>query len=220
MRLGCDDGFVCVLAPGRVWPWLYDVTMRRSEFAGLAAIRVRALRDVTGRTLELGAGTGANLSAYPATAGPLVLTEPDPHKARRLRCKARRRRPDAQVSPADATSLPFPDESFDTVVVTLVLCTVPNQAAALAEIHRVLRPGGRFVFVEHVRSDDPHLARRQDRWQRPWSLLTGGCQPNRDTVAQIERAGFRLEEISRDRLPKAPAIVRPLAIGVATRSGD
>jgi ubiquinone/menaquinone biosynthesis C-methylase UbiE len=208
---------MCVLVPGGLWPRVYDLTMRRAERRGLTRIREEALRAATGHTLELGAGTGANLAAYPRAAHPLVVTEPDPHKARVLRRRADLLRPDAQVLHADAGALDFPDEMFDSVVVTLVLCTVPDQAAALGEIRRVLRPGGRLVFVEHVRSTDPLVARRQDRWQPAWSLLAGGCRPNRDTGDAIARAGFRLSDLQIQALPAAPRIVRPLAVGCATR---
>lgn len=206
---------MCVLVPGRLWPRVYDLTMRRAERAGLAAIRHDALEAATGSTLEIGAGTGANLAAFPDTVHPLVLTEPDRNKARVLRRRADTLRPDARVVQAEVDALPFPDASFDTVVVTLVLCSVPDQATALGEIRRVLRPTGRLVFVEHVRSEDPALARRQDRWQPVWSLLAGGCRPNRDTVSAIASAGFRVDALRTGTLPTAPGIVRPLAVGYA-----
>lgn len=208
---------MCRAIPGRMWAWLYDVAMRRVEHRGLGAWRREIVSRANGRTLEIGAGTGANLPRYPPAASPLVLTEPDPHKLRRLRRRARRTRPDAQAVHGLAQSLPFPDAAFDTVVATLVLCSVPNQADALAEVRRVLRPGGILVFLEHVRSDDHRLARRQDRWLRAWRAVAGGCEPNRDTAAAIESAGFELTEIRHGHMPASPSIVRPLVIGVATR---
>jgi SAM-dependent methyltransferase len=117
---------------------------------------------------------------------------------------------------APAESLPFDDASFDTVVSTLVLCSVADVARTLAEVRRVLRPGGRFLFCEHVRAADERLAAWQDRLDRPWRALNGGCHPNRATVASIEAGPFRLLEVAHGRMPyRAPAIVRPLATGVA-----
>ena len=204
--------------PGRLWAWLSDFAMRRTERGGLTALRRDIVGQAAGRTLEIGAGTGANLVHYPADVTLLVATEPDVHKLRRLRRRAQRARPDAQSLSAVAESLPFADAEFDTIVMTLVLCSVSNQHAALVEVRRVLRPGGTILFLEHVRADDPRVAHRQDRWRPVWRAITGGCEPNRDTVAAIRAAGFALSEIRTERLPAAPAIVRPLAIGAATRT--
>ena len=208
---------MCRVIPGRVWSWLFDVTMRRVERNGLAALRSGLVSKAHGGTLEIGAGTGANVRFYPSAASPLVLTEPDLHKLRRLRHRTSRTRPDAQTIVARAYPLPFPDASFDTVLVTLVLCSVPDQVQALAEVRRVLRPGGRLLYIEHVRAEDPHLARRQDRWRPVWRAVAGGCEPNRDTTAAIRAAGFELTDLHHGRMPAAPAIVRPLAYGTATR---
>lgn len=205
---------MCRAIPGRVWAWLYDVAMHRVERGGLVELRARIVARAQGRTLEIGAGTGANLAFYGPTASPLTLTDPDPHKLRRLR---RRAAPTARVVGAHAHALPFADDAFDTVVTTLVLCSVPDQAEALAEVRRVLRPGGALLFLEHVRSAEPHLADRQDRWRPVWRAIAGGCEPNRDTVTAIADAGFAVNELWHARMPAAPAIVRPLAIGVATR---
>ena len=126
-------------------------------------------------------------------------------------------RPDAapSVVEAPAERLPFEDSSFDTAVFTLVLCTVPDPRAALAEAARVLRPGGRLIFVEHVRAEDAGLARWQDRLEKPWRFLADGCHCNRDTVATIEASPLTLESVERGQLPKAPPIVRPLVRGSA-----
>jgi len=117
---------------------------------------------------------------------------------------------------APAENLPFADSSVDTVIFTLVLCTVPDPSAALKEASRVLRPGGKLLFVEHVRSRHPGLARWQDRLEKPWRFLGHGCHCNRDTVATIEASPFELEQVEHGRLPKAVPIVRPLARGSAT----
>jgi ubiquinone/menaquinone biosynthesis C-methylase UbiE len=123
------------------------------------------------------------------------------------------RRP--EIVGAGAERLPFPDRSFDTVVATLVLCTIPAPRQALADISRVLKPDGRLLFLEHVRSEDPGTARWQDRLERPWGWVGRGCHPNRDTVAMIRESSLEIGELEHDRMPKAPAIVRPLVVGEA-----
>ena len=114
-----------------------------------------------------------------------------------------------------AERLPFEDASFDTVVATLVLCSVDDQDRVLAEVRRVLRPDGRFLFIEHVRSDDANLARWQDRLERPWGVIGFGCHPNRATLGRIEAAGFELEALEADENMHAPRLVRPLITGRA-----
>jgi ubiquinone/menaquinone biosynthesis C-methylase UbiE len=200
--------------PARLFAALYERTGAAVEDAGLRDIRRAALAPARGRTLEIGAGTGLNVPLYPAAVEELVLTEPEGPMLRRLRERAPA---GARVVQAGADRLPFADGSFDTVVSTLVLCTVPDQAAALAEIRRVLAPGGRLLFLEHVRAEDPRLARWQDRAVPIWRFFGRGCHPNRDTAAAIERAGFAVERLERGRVPRAPAIVRPLITGVAVR---
>jgi SAM-dependent methyltransferase len=137
--------------------------------------------------------------------------------AKRLRSRLTEARRGEEVLEAPAEHLPLADDSADTVVATLVLCTVPDPTAALAEAARVLRPGGQFLFLEHIRSDDPGVARWQDRLEGPWRFLGDGCHCNRDTVATIEDSPLRLERADRGRLPKAPPIVRPLVRGSAVR---
>jgi ubiquinone/menaquinone biosynthesis C-methylase UbiE len=122
----------------------------------------------------------------------------------------------AEVRRAPAEALPFPDDSFDTAVSTLALCTVADPSRALAEVRRVLKPGGRLLFVEHVRHDDARQARRQDRMDPIWRRLGHGCRCNRPTEASIRAAGFEIAEIEHGQLPKAPRFVRPLISGWAT----
>lgn len=201
---------------GRGFSALYDRCFKSAEEAGLREMRRDLLATARGRVLELGAGTGLNLELYPASVTDLTLTEPDPHMIRQLRKRVEESSRRAEVVEAPAEELPFDDDSFDTVALTLVLCTVPDPDAALQEVKRVLRPGGQFLFLEHVRSRNPSLAKWQDRLERPWRFLADGCHCNRDTVSAISASGLRLGEVERPELPKAPPIVRPMAKGSAS----
>ena len=192
----------------------YDRMSRKSEEAGLREIRKGLLSDARGSVLEIGGGTGMNLPYYDGSVGSLFLTEPEPAMLRRLQRKAREQAPLAKVLRAPAEDLPFEDDTFDAVVSTLVLCGVDDQARALREARRVLRPGGRLLFIEHVRSDDPQLARFQDRMN--WlNRLVVHCDCNRPTLASIEAGGFTVSKLERTTLPKAPKFVRPLIVGAA-----
>ena len=202
---------------GRIFAAGYDSFLARSEASGLGEHRRSLLAGARGDVLEIGAGTGANISHYPSDIE-LTMTEPESPMARRLERKLARSGREAKVVSAPAEQLPFDDASFDTAVSTLVLCTVTDLGRAVTELHRVLRPGGRLLFIEHVRSDEPRLARWQDRLHGPWVRFGHGCHCNRPTLAAIEGAGFRVVELERDRVPKAPAIVRPLIVGVAEPS--
>jgi ubiquinone/menaquinone biosynthesis C-methylase UbiE len=203
---------------GRLFSACYDRGFKATEEAGLREMRHELLARASGRVLELGAGTGLNLEHYPEGLEGLALVEPDPHMTKRLREKLAELGKAAEilVVEAPAEELPFPDDSFDTVAVTLVMCTVPDQAGALAEIKRVLKPDGQLLFLEHVRSRSPELAKWQDRLEGPWRFLGDGCHCNRDTVKAISTAGFTLGDVERGKLPKAPPIVRPLATGSAS----
>ncbi len=198
----------------------YDRMSAAAERAGLGEMRRELLTSATGRVVELGAGTGSNLEYYTGAVTELVLTEPDPHMARRLRERVARE-PGApghpEVVEASAEDLPFDDDSFDTVVATLVLCTVPHPERALAEARRVLVEGGKLLFLEHVRSSHPRAARWQDRFERPWGFFAAGCHPNRPTGQLIADAGFWIDSLEPGKLPKAPRIVRPVIRGIAQR---
>jgi ubiquinone/menaquinone biosynthesis C-methylase UbiE len=202
---------------GRLFPAMYDRGLKRTEEAGLREMRRETLRAARGRTIDLGAGTGANLGLYPDPVTELVLAEPDPHMAKRLRPRLGGLERSELVE-APAERLPFEDGSFDTAVFTLVLCTVPDPTAALTEVARILKPGGMLLFVEHVRADSPGLARWQDRLEKPWRFIGDGCHCNRDTVAAIEASPLTVERVERGKLPKAPPIIRPLARGSAVRA--
>jgi ubiquinone/menaquinone biosynthesis C-methylase UbiE len=202
---------------GRLFAAGYDRFLAGTEKAGLRDRRAGLIASARGRTLELGAGTGLNLPHYPAAVTELVLTEPDPHMAKRLRRRAAADSRAAEVVEAPAEQLPFDDKSFDTAVLTLVLCTVEDPPGALGEIARVLRPDGRLLFLEHVRSTEPGVARWQDRLETPWRWFGDGCHCNRDTLATIEASPLTVDRVERDELPKSPPIVRPLIVGSAQR---
>jgi ubiquinone/menaquinone biosynthesis C-methylase UbiE len=193
----------------------YDRMSRSSEEAGLGDLRQGLLADAAGHVLEIGAGTGVNLPHFGESIESLVLTEPEPPMLRRLQRAAREHAPDAQVLQAPAEDLPFEDDSFDAVVSTLVLCGVDDQPRALREARRVLRPGGRLLFIEHVRADDPGLARFQDRinWLNHFLV---GCDCNRRTLTAIEAEQFEVSRLEKAMTPKAPKFVRPLIVGAAT----
>lgn len=201
---------------GRVFAALYDRMLADTEQAGLAERRRALLREARGAVLEIGAGTGANLDKYPAAVTDLVLLEPEAPMARRLADHLSRATVPARIVSAPAESLPFPDDTFDFAVSTLVLCTVDDPARALSELRRVLKPGGRLLFIEHVRSEDPGVARWQDRIHPLWVRIGHGCHCNRATLGLISASGFTVEKVEQGRMPKAPPIVRPTIDGTAS----
>ena len=201
-----------------LWPAVfaavYDPFLALGELTGLRRHRRRVLAHARGRVVELGAGTGLNLRHYPDGLEALILVEPDRAMRRRLERRLRRAGRAAEIVDAAAERLPLPDRSVDTVVSTLVLCTVDDPRQALEEIARVLRPDGELLFVEHVRSGSSWLARLQDGLAGPWRRFAGGCRCNRATVDQMRACGFEP-----DAAPASwhamPPIVRPLAVGRA-----
>ena len=202
---------------GRVFAALYDKIMEGPEKAMLRGQRETLLRAVSGRVLEIGGGTGANLPFYGPAVEELVITEPEEPMARRLERKLSSYSLPARVVSAPAEQLPFESGTFDFAVSTLVLCTVADPERALSEIHRLLRPGGRLVFLEHVLSDEPGLARWQHRLEGVQVRVGHGCHPNRATLTEIRDAGFTVPEVAHERLHKAPPIVRPLIVGAGER---
>lgn len=202
---------------GRIVAALYDRVMDATERAGLAARRGDLLAGARGEVLELGAGTGLNLRHYGAAVSGLVLTEPERPMARRLERRLREDGRRARVLCVPAESLPFEDASFDTVVCTLVLCTVSDRVRTLEEVARVLRPGGRLLFLEHVRSADERLARWQDRLAPLWRRVGNGCRCNSDTLALVEGSPLTVVFSETGRLAKAMPLIRPLIVGAAQR---
>ncbi|MFI5003381.1 MAG: class I SAM-dependent methyltransferase [Solirubrobacterales bacterium] len=200
---------------GRIFAATYDRMSAKTEQAGLRALRQALLANARGSVLEIGGGTGANLPFYSEAVSALTVTEPEEPMARRLQRRlAEHDALPAELVCAPAEALPFEDGHFDTAVSTLVLCAVEDQPRALREIRRVLKPDGRLLFIEHVRAEDPRLARWQDR-------LTGfnhrmvGCDCNRATLDGIRSAGFTIADVAHDELKKTPPFVRPLIVGTA-----
>jgi ubiquinone/menaquinone biosynthesis C-methylase UbiE len=201
----------------RLFAAVYDPLSARTEAKFGAELKRKLLANVRGRVLEIGVGTGLSF-AYYQVVDELVGVDPSEPMLRRARRRAAELARDVTLVEAFAETLPFEDKSFDTVVSLAVLCTVDDPSRVLQEIRRVLRPGGRLVFLEHVRSSEPGLAQWQDRLERPWGWIAGGCHPNRRTLEAIEGAGFAVVELEREDLPDIPRLVRPNVLGVA-RSG-
>jgi ubiquinone/menaquinone biosynthesis C-methylase UbiE len=203
---------------GRIFAATYDRFMAATEEASLAGHRERLLANAAGRVLEIGGGTGANLPFYGSGVSEVVIAEPKEPMARQLEQKLRGYRISTRLVRAPAERLPLESESFDYAVATLVLCTVADPAQALAEVRRLLKPEGRLLFIEHVRSEDPGLARWQDRLRGPWSWFGHGCQCNRRTVESIRAAGFWVADLRHESLPRSPPLVRPVVVGAAART--
>lgn len=199
---------------GRAYAAFYDRQTEQLDRRETGAYRRRLVEDADGEVLEVGVGTGRNLPLYQA-ARRVVGVEPEPGMRRRAEARVGEARVPVTLLDGDAQDLPFPDASFDTVVCSAALCSIPDVGRALAELRRVLRPGGILRFWEHVRSEDPRLAAWQDRLATPWRWLGRGCHDNRDTVAAIREAGFEIMELDRFDLRYAPPVVRPHVLGTA-----
>lgn len=204
---------------GKIFAAIYDPIFRLADAAGLAEERRAAVAGARGEVLEIGAGTGRNLDFYGPGVTRLVLTEPEGPMAKRLRARVGKARVPVEVFEVGAEALPFEDGRFDTVVSTLVLCTVPDVPAALAEIRRVLAPGGSLLFVEHVRGEG-RRAEWQDRLHDPWFAFGNGCHCNRDTVAAVASAGFEVDVRNRGSLKFLGPLVSPLVRGSASVATD
>jgi len=192
---------------------LYDRMLAPVEDSWLREKRRELLRWSQGQVLEIGGGTGANLPCY-RESGRLVFTDPDPAMLGKSTRRLYRHAHETVRVQCRAENLPFGSGTFDTVVATLVLCSVSNPARSLAEIGRVLKSGGRFLFLEHTRGEES-IARWQDRLTPVWSRLALGCHLNRDTVSLIQNAGFHVARLERHHPPVMPRLFHPTYVGVA-----
>lgn len=199
---------------------LYSRMSARAEQKGQADHRRELLAGLSGRVIEVGAGHGLNFKHYPETVTEVVAVEPEAY----LRALAERSARDASVSvrvvDGVADRLPVADEEFDAGVASLMLCTVPDQAAALGEFRRVIRPGGELRFYEHVLAAGRGLARFQRAVRPGWKLVAGGCHPDRDTVGAVKDAGFTIEGVRRFDFVPSPVELpaKPRILGVARRT--
>jgi ubiquinone/menaquinone biosynthesis C-methylase UbiE len=177
------------------------------------------LASLAGRVLEVGAGNGLNFAHYPSAVTEVLAVEPEPYLRRLAQAAAGQAPVAVRVVDGTADTLPVADASMDAAVASLVLCSVPDQARALAELHRVLRPGGEVRFFEHVQADTPGLARVQRLADLVWPTLVGGCHTSRDTLAAISAAGFQITSTQRFRFPESrlPQPATPHVLGVAHR---
>lgn len=191
-----------------VLEWLLG-TRQAMEF------RHRALADARGSVLEIGFGTGLNLGCYPPAVERMTLIDPERLLAKRVAKRIAAAPFPVEMAFLDAAHLPFAEHSFDTVVSTWTLCTVPEVHHAVAEIHRVLKPGGNFLFLEHGRSDDPAVARKQDRWNGVQKVIGCGCHLNRPIDEIVTSSGLRMETLERFEMPKTPRIGSHHYLGAA-----
>jgi len=178
----------------------YEKLSPGAEKRGQAELRARTLAGLTGRVIEVGAGNGLNFCHYPAEVSEVVAVEPEPYLRARAAERAAAAHVPVTVVGGNAEAVPLGDGEADAVVMSLVLCSVPDQAAALAEARRVLKPGGELRFYEHVISQRPARAAFQRALTRTlWKRISGGCHMDRDTGRAIADAGFAIEEV--DRVP-------------------
>ena len=188
----------------RLFAWWYPKAAAATDRLGFAEYRREALAGLAGEVVEIGPGHGPNFAFYPAQVTRIVAVEPEPRMRELAAVASRAASVPVEVVPGRAEQIPVGDSAFDAAVVTLVLCSVPDQVAALREIRRVLRPGGRLHFLEHVRAAGGPAAALQSALDtsRIWPLVGGGCHCSRDTAAAIEQAGFTLERCERFAFPE------------------
>jgi ubiquinone/menaquinone biosynthesis C-methylase UbiE len=197
----------------------FDRFAAKNEERGQAELRGELLDGLVGRVVEVGAGNGLNFPHYPAAVEEVVAVEPEAYLRERAAEAASAAPVPIRVIGGLADRLPLDDASVDAVVVSGVLCSVPDPQRALVEFRRVLRPGGELRFYEHVRAQGSLRARSQDAADLAWPRLMGGCHPNRDTLAAIERSGFTVERCRGFRFPPTArvSVVAPRILGSARR---
>lgn len=197
-----------------IFPRFLDWAARDND--ELKALRARALAPTQGRALELGFGTGLNLPHYPTSAAEIVAVDPNPGMAAIAQRRIKQLGMTVEHHQISAETLSFDPGSFDSVVCTLTLCSIPNVRSALAEVWRVLKPGGQFLFLEHGRHADPAVAKWQDRLNPLWKSVFDGCHINRDIGQLIEAAGLELRSLEHPHI-RAPRIAGYVYLGRAQR---
>jgi SAM-dependent methyltransferase len=203
-----------------VFAGMYDKFLSRVEEHGLSEKRAEFLVPAYGKTVELGTGTGLNLPHYPPTVTELILTEPYPHMVTKLEEKIRHDPRRIQLTVAGAEKLPFEDGSIDTVAAAMILCTVPDPDPVLAEIERVLKPGGQYLFLEHVRNPNPRVAKKQDIIQKGWYWFGNECHCNRPTVETLRGSSLEIDNLVETKMPGAWEFIEAMVIGRAVRPKD
>jgi ubiquinone/menaquinone biosynthesis C-methylase UbiE len=203
----------------RLFARWYPLVCGLADRAGQRETRARLIADARGRTLEIGAGSGLNLAHYPDQVSELIISEPSPHMLEQLRTQLNADPPRVrswELVQAGAEELPFEDRRFDTVVGTYVLCSVDDPDRVLREVERVLRPGGHYLYLEHVHAGEgTMLGRFQDLVEVPHRYIAAGCHPNRRTKHLLEASPLAVERLSHGRMPRSFPTVSRIIVGAA-----
>ena len=198
---------------------VYDFVMRKAEKKYFSKWRSDLLKNLSGSVLEVGAGTGVNNFYYPSIISKLTLTESDPNMLKILRKRAKQRNDiTVEIHRATVEKLPFPDNSFDFVVCTFLMCSVISPQDSLSEIFRVLKSGGKYVFLEHVANAENNRAYKwQKRIEPIWKFVGGNCHMTRNTAYEIDTSGFEILDLCTEYMTGGPSIINPFIRGVAQK---
>lgn len=198
----------------KILPHLVDLAMRGEE---INSLREKTLAPARGRVLEIGFGTGLNARHYPKGIQELVLVDNNPGMSRLAHERLARAHLEARHEVHSGEALPFPDQSFDTIVVTFTLCSIGDVDSAVKELRRVLKPEGQLLFCEHNLADEERLRRIQRAITPVWKRVGGGCHLDRDAPALLERHGFALDELEKTQLSTVSGVFGTIRRGVAHR---